>query len=156
MPESEKKISQYIRIFEQLQKLLSESPDLIAQLSTINAILYHKIPYIFWIGFYFLQDNKLIVGPYQGPLACQILPNLKGVCWKAVLDKKPVTVGNVHEFKDHVACDSRSKSEIVIPVFDKQKNVIAVLDADSNKYQSFDNQDESGLTRIVSLIRTLE
>lgn len=152
MHNSEKKNSRYDRLFEQLKKLLSDSPDYIAQLATINAILYHKIPYIFWVGFYFIRDNTLSVGPYQGPLACQKLPNPKGVCWKTVIDKKPVIVGDVNEFKDHIACDTRSKSEIALPVFNKRGELVAVLDIDSDSKHAFDDQDETGLTKILSLL----
>ncbi len=152
MHKTEKKISRYNRLFEQLKKLLSDSPDHIAQIATINAILYHKIPYIFWVGFYFIHNNTLIVGPYQGPVACQSLPNPKGVCWQTVLDKKPIIVGDVNEFKDHIACDARSKSEIALPVFNKKGELIAVLDVDSDNKQAFDTQDEIGLTKILSLL----
>ncbi|MGD2034396.1 MAG: GAF domain-containing protein [Bacteroidales bacterium] len=153
MPDTKKKIVRYERLFEQLQSLLSDSPDLIAQLSTINSILYYKISYIFWVGFYLYKDNELTVGPYQGPLACQKLPYGKGVCWRSVLHKKPVIVDNVNEFRDHIACDSRAKSEIVVPVFDSGNNIVAVLDADSDKYQAFDTADETGLSKVVQLIK---
>ena len=152
MNNSEKKISLYNRLFEQLKKLLSDSPDRIAQIATINAILYHKIPYVFWVGFYFIHDNTLIVGPYQGPLACQKLPNLKGVCWQTVIGKKPIIVDDVNAFKDHIACDARSKSEIALPVFTNKGELIAVLDVDSDSKQAFDIQDKIGLTKILSLL----
>lgn len=153
MSGSEKKKSRYNRLYEQLYELLKDSPDSLAQLATINAILYHKIPYIFWAGIYFLRDNKLTVGPYQGPLACQILPNPRGVCWQAVLDKKPVIIKNVDECENHVACDARSKSEIVLPIFNQNNEVIAVLDADSDSYDSFDMNDEAGLQKIIGLLK---
>ncbi|MBN2523772.1 MAG: GAF domain-containing protein [Bacteroidales bacterium] len=148
-----KKIALYNRIYKQLQEMLSDNPDVISRLATINAILYHKIPYFFWVGFYILHEDNLYVGPYQGPLACQVLPYHKGMCWKCVTGKKTIIVDNVHEMKDHIACDARSKSEIVVPVFDEYKNVIAVLDVDSDSPQAFDNQDDKGLTQITELIR---
>ncbi len=147
------KIARYNRIYKQLQELLSDSSDTISRLATINAILYYKIPYIYWIGFYFLRNDNLHVGPYQGPLACQTLPYHKGICWKCVTEKKTIIVDNVHEIKDHVACDARSRSEIVVPVFDESNKVIAVLDVDSDSLQAFDCHDEKGLTQIAELIR---
>ena len=153
MYESEKKIARYNRLFEQLKILLSDSPDFIAQFATLNAILYLKIPYIFWIGFYFVREDALIVGPYQGPLACQKLPNRKGVCWQAVIEKRTIIVEDVDQCKDHIACDARSKSEIALPVFDKKGDIIAVLDVDSEHIQAFDNQDKSGLNKILNLLK---
>ena len=85
-------------------------------MATINAILYHKMDGFFWVGFYLLWNDRLLVGPYQGPLACLELPRDKGVCWAAINSGNSVVVHDVHEFPGHIACDSRSKSEIVIPV----------------------------------------
>jgi GAF domain-containing protein len=149
----EKKISKYDRIYRQLAELLAQSPTFDAQLATTNAILYHKIPYFFWVGFYFLKEKTLTVGPYQGPLACQKLEYAKGVCWKSVLDRTSIIVKNVHEFPGHIACDSRSKSEIVIPIVNAKKEVIGVLDVDSNKAEAFDEIDEKGLKRIIALLK---
>lgn len=150
MTNKEKK---YERIYQQLKGLLSKDTSLIAQLATINAILYHKFPSFFWVGFYFNTKNRLLVGPYQGPVACQELEHPKGVCWACVINKESVVVKNVEDFPDHIACDSRSKSEIVIPVFDTTNNVLGVLDIDSDKQANFDDQDVAGLIKIVGLIR---
>ena len=148
----EKKVTRYERIHFQLKKLLENSPTFDARLATINALLYHKMPHFFWIGFYFLKNNRLTIGPYQGPLACQELEYPKGVCWKSILSKSCIIVNNVHEFTDHIACDSRSKSEIVIPILNESKDIIGVLDVDSDKYNAFDENDENGLKRILNLL----
>jgi L-methionine (R)-S-oxide reductase len=146
----QKKIERYQRITKQLCDLTSNSPSLHAKMATINAILYHKFPYMFWVGFYFLSQNRLIVGPYQGPLACQELKQFQGVCWKAVLERKTIIVPDVEQFPGHIACDSRSKSEIVVPVFNKDE-LIAVLDIDSDSYNSFSFADKQSLEAIVAL-----
>lgn len=149
---SEKKILRYERIFEQLKPLLQTGPTFDAKLATINAVLYHKIKYIFWAGFYLLSDNKLCVNSYQGPLACQELEYPKGVCWKSIINKTSIVVPDVEKFDDHIACDSRSKSEIVIPLYDAEHNIYGVFDADSDMLNAFDENDEKGLRRILGLL----
>lgn len=152
MLSKEKKIARYKRLYKQLEPLIAGSPTFDARLVTINAVLYHKMPHFFWVGFYFLSENKLIIGPYQGPLACQELEYPKGVCWKSVLDNACITVENVHEFPDHIACDSRSKSEIVIPIQNENKEIIGVMDVDSDQLGAFDEADEEGLKNIILLL----
>ena len=100
-------------------------------------------------GFYFLNEGKLQVGPYQGSLACINLPENTGVCWAAINNQETVIVENVHNFPGHIACDSRSKSEIVIPIRDKNGIIIGVLDVDSSKENSFDIVDKFWLERII-------
>ena len=99
-----------------------------------------------------LNKRRLIVGPYQGPLACLELPENKGVCWEGINLGKPVVVPDVHEFPGHIACDPRSKSEIVIPVRDKANSITGVLDIDSNLKNNFDAVDIEQLELIVRLI----
>jgi GAF domain-containing protein len=106
----------------------------------------------FWTGFYMHKDGNLFVGPYQGPLACIKLTPNKGVCWAAVNSGKSIIVPDVHLFEGHIACDSRSKSEIAIPVSDKSGKIIAVLDIDSNRLANFDESDREELEKIVSLL----
>ena len=148
----EKKAGRYERIHAQLEPLLKKTEDPVARMATITAVLAHKFSHFFWCGFYRILSGELIVGPYQGPLACQVLEKNKGVCWAAVNRKKAVIVPDVHAFPGHIACDSRSNSEIVIPCFGKKGEVTAVLDIDSRDFDSFDNTDEYWLTKIVSLI----
>lgn len=142
----------YERIIEQLKELFKKSDDPVARMATINALLYHKIDYYFWCGFYLLKDGELVVGPYQGPLACLKLAHNKGVCWAGVREKKPIIVPDVHKFPDHIACDERSQSEIVVPVFTPEGEIYGVIDVDSDKLASFDETDASYLQQIVRMI----
>jgi GAF domain-containing protein len=121
-------------------------------MATIVSILHHKLPHFFWTGFYIHTDNDLIVGPYQGPLACQVLEREKGVCWAGFLNKKTIIVPDVHKFHDHIACDSRSNAEIVIPLFDDKGDVWGVLDVDSKAFDAFSSIDQLWLEKIVMLI----
>jgi len=149
-----KKQGRYQRITEQLRELLKKSPSANAEMATIVAVLHHKMPDFFWTGFYLLDENgELCVSNYQGPVACQVLAKNVGVCWASVNQKKPIVVENVHEFEGHIACDARSNSEIVIPVFSKKTGeIIGCLDVDSEKFSAFDEDDVVGLTEIVGLL----
>lgn len=149
--EGRKKAARYNRITRQLEGLLTKTADPVARMATIAALLSHKFDYFFWCGFYILQGDKLIVGPYQGPVACQVLEG-GGVCLEAVKRNATVIVPNVHEFPGHIACDSRSNSEIVIPVRDCNENLIAVLDVDSKELDAFDMTDALCLEEIAGLI----
>lgn len=141
-----------MRIQTQLKELLLKSDDLISRMATINSILYHKMEGFFWVGFYLLKADKLLVGPYQGPVACLELPRNQGVCWEGINLGKSVVVPDVHEFPGHIACDSRSQSEIVIPVRDHSGKIIGVLDIDSKLKNNFDNTDAEQLENIVALL----
>lgn len=121
-------------------------------MATINAVLHHKMDTFFWTGFYLLQDGKLQVGPYQGALACINLAKDTGVCWAALNQEKTMVVPEVHNFPGHIACDSRSQSEVVVPVRNKQGELLAVLDVDSDKLNSFDEVDAEWLEKIVELV----
>lgn len=121
-------------------------------MATVVAVLHHKMDSFFWTGFYLLQDGKLQVGPYQGSLACINLAKNTGVCWAGINAKKTVLVENVEEFPGHIACDSRSKSEIVIPLKNKNGEIVGVLDVDSEKLNSFDETDAEWLEKIVALV----
>ena len=121
-------------------------------MSTIVAVLHYKMDYFFWTGFYILQNGKLQVGPYQGTLACIDLEKDTGVCWAAINRNETVVVKNVHEFPGHIACDSHTNSEIVVPVRDKNNNIVSVLDIDSKSFDSFDEIDAENLEKIVELV----
>ncbi|MQY60683.1 GAF domain-containing protein [bacterium] len=142
----------YKRIYDQLRELVLKTENKIARMATIAAILHYKMAQFFWTGFYILVDGELIIGPYQGPLACQILEKEKGVCWTGVTSKKTIIVPDVHKFPGHVACDSRSNSEIVVPLIDKENQVWGVLDVDSRKFDAFSESDKEWLEKIVKLI----
>ena len=152
MMNDKKKEGRYQRIYVQLQELLKKTDDPLARMASICAVLHHKMDSYFWTGFYIHKDGKLIVGPYQGPVACQELEKDKGVCWAAVKRGVPVVVADVHTFPGHIACDSRSKSEITLPVLDQHKAIQAVFDVDSDKSDSFNEVDRSALEKIMSLV----
>ncbi len=147
-----KKGGRYERIYEQLSGLLTSTEDIISRMATVAAVLHHKMDGFFWTGFYLLSDGQLIVGPYQGPVACQVLVRDTGVCWTGINKQKTVIVPDVEKFPGHIPCDSRSRSEIVIPVRNKDGQIIGVLDVDSSNLDQFDETDAAGLEKIVGLI----
>jgi GAF domain-containing protein len=149
-----KKQNRYERIIKQLEELLPKTDFLYAKMATINALLYHKMNNFFWVGFYLLLNDELTVGPYQGSLACQVLKKNVGVCWAAINEKKTIIVPDVHQFPGHIACDSRTKSEIVIPVKNQNNEIIGCLDVDSDTLAAFDEIDALYLEKILSLIIT--
>ena len=144
--------ARYERIHAQLVELFAKNDDPIARMATISALLHHKMPHFFWTGFYRVRDGRLYVGPYQGPLACAVLPGPEGVCWACVKKEETILVPDVHAFPGHVACDARSRSEIVVPVRDAQGRVTAVLDVDSDQPDAFADADRVGLEKIVALV----
>ncbi len=144
-----KKSSRYTRLEKQIADLFGKNKDLDARMATINAVLYHKMDGFFWVGFYLLKDGHLIVGPYQGPLACLELEKHKGVCWAGINQNQTIIVPDVRQFPGHIACDSRSKSEIVVPLRNHENKVIGVLDIDSSLLSNFDNTDAVHLENIV-------
>ncbi len=152
MNSQERLIKRYQNITGQLKNLFSQTFDQTARMSSVCALLHHKMPNYFWTGFYLLKKDRLIVGPYQGPLACQVLPEKKGVCWTAVLEKRSVIVPDVHKFPGHIACDSRSNSEIAVPWLSRTGRVLGVLDVDSRKFGAFSESDEVWLGKIVRLL----
>ncbi len=149
----DKKQRRYQRLYTQIKDLIDKSSNnQLSNMVTIIAVLHHKMDYFFWTGFYLLQEGKLQVGPYQGSLACINLTKNSGVCWSAINQQKTVVVSDVREFPGHIACDSRSLSEIVIPIKNKNNNIIGVLDVDSSELVSFDEVDAKWLEKITELI----
>jgi len=148
----DKKKGRYERIYQQLKELLTATDNKISRMATIVAVLHHKMDGFFWTGFYLLSDGNLFVGPYQGPVACQVLAKDTGVCWTGVNQGKTIIVPDVEQFPGHIACDSRSRSEIVVPVRNKDDLILAVLDVDSKHLEQFDETDAAGLEKIVGLI----
>jgi L-methionine (R)-S-oxide reductase len=145
--------ARYERIYAQLKELIEgKSPNLTAAMATVCAVLHHKLPHHFWTGFYLVaSEDELHVGPYQGPVACQVLKG-DGVCLHCVRTRRPVVVPDVEQFPGHIACDPRSKSEIALPVL-KGNRVLAVLDVDSDKPNQFDEEDVAPLARILNLLQ---
>ena len=150
--DKEKLERRYKRVYLQLQELLLKTENKTSRMATVAALLHHKIPTFFWTGFYILIDEDLTVGPYQGPLACQVLERKKGICWAGIIRKKTIVVPNVHKFPGHIACDSRSNSEIVVPLLDEHNQAWAVLDVDSRRFEAFSEVDKDWLEKIVKLI----
>lgn len=146
------KAARYERIHQQIAGLMQKSTDRSARMATVCAVLHYKLPYFFWTGFYILQEEKLIVSTYQGPVACMELNRNQGVCWAVIRSGQAIIVPDVHEFEGHIACDSRSKSEIVIPFYEKDGSIIGVLDVDSESLNSFDETDAEWLMKIIGLI----
>jgi L-methionine (R)-S-oxide reductase len=150
--EADKKAGRYARIYDQIEGLMKKSNNREARMATVVAVLAHKLEYFFWTGFYMLIDGELTVQMYQGPVACQILEKGKGVCWAALNRGETIVVDDVHQFPGHIACDSRSKSEIVVPFRNKTGEIIGVLDVDSKDLASFDKVDAEWLEKILGLI----
>ncbi|MCE4564904.1 GAF domain-containing protein [Maribellus sp. CM-23] len=150
--EDKKKEGRYERIYTQLNELVRKSENTQARMATIIAVLHHKMDYYFWTGFYLIDDGKMTVNMYQGPVACQILEKDKGVCWAAFNQQKTLVVEDVHAFPGHIACDSRSNSEIVVPFKNKAGEIIGVLDIDSKDKSSFSEVDARWLEKILELV----
>jgi len=147
------KALRYERLYQQISELLVKCDDTNAQMATISAVLFHKLKYFFWCGFYRVTPENLVVITYQGPLACQLLPKNTGVCWAAVNKNETIIVPDVRAFPGHIACDSRSKSEVVVPLRNSQGIPVAVLDIDSKEVNSFDETDAFYLEKILKLIK---
>ena len=148
-----KKAGRYQRLFAQINELIEKSSNNpISNMATIAAVLHHKMDYFFWTGFYLLNDGKLQVAPYQGSLACINLKKDSGVCWAGINDEETIIVADVNSFPGHIACDSRSASEIVIPVKNVNGEIIGVMDVVSSELNSFDEIDAHWLEKIVELI----
>ncbi len=150
--EDKKKEGRYSRLYKQLEELVKKSDNASARMASIIAVLHHKMDYFFWTGFYLLDDGKMTVNMYQGPVACQVLEKDKGVCWAAFNQQKTIVVEDVHAFPGHIACDSRSSSEIVVPLKNADGQVIGVLDIDSKDKASFSDVDAVWLEKILELI----
>ncbi|MDP4207052.1 MAG: GAF domain-containing protein [Bacteroidota bacterium] len=147
-----RKNNRYSRIYSQLTELLEKCELPRARMATVSAVLHHKMDYFFWTGFYLLTDGDLIVANYQGPVACMVLACNQGVCWTGINRNETIIVPDVHQFPGHIGCDSRSKSEIVIPLRDSVGTIIGVMDIDSKELNSFDEVDAEWLEKIVGLI----
>jgi GAF domain-containing protein len=128
-----------------------ETLDDIALMATINSVLSHRFPHYFWTGFYRMCGDRLVVGPYIGTVGCLQIELGRGVCGTAAQRRETIVVPDVSQFPGHIACDPNSKSEIVVPVFDRERNLVAVLDVDSDRPGAFDDDDRKGLERIVAL-----
>lgn len=141
----------YILLKKQTEVLISNTNNLISDLSNVSSLLYNSMEDVSWVGFYIYSNGKLILGPFMGKPACVEIEVGKGVCGTSFENKETVIVKNVHEFPGHIACDSASNSEIVVPIFYKDKEV-GVLDIDSTSLNRFDEKDKEGLEEIAKVI----
>ena len=140
----------YSELFPQLKSLLEGETDLIANLANLAAALKEVFGW-WWVGFYLVKGNELVLGPFQGPVACTRIAFGRGVCGMAWKEKRSVLVPDVNQFPGHIACSSASVSEIVVPVFNENNEVFAVLDVDSERYDVLDEVDVEWLEKIVLL-----
>jgi L-methionine (R)-S-oxide reductase len=150
---STSKKERYRILLPQLRTLVDGEPDLIANLSNIVAGLKQSLNF-FWVGFYFVKEDQLVLGPFQGPIACTRISFGHGVCGTAWKEKKTIIVPDVDKFPGHISCNSDSKSEIVLPAF-KDKQVALVLDVDSDTMNDFDEIDQEALEELMRIVENL-
>jgi len=151
--ETTSKAELYASLQSQLRSLLEGERDFIANAANFSSLLYHSLPHLNWAGFYLLKDGELVLGPFQGKPACVRIAMGKGVCGTAAEQRQTILVENVHEFPGHIACDSESNSEIVVPLIADQQ-LIGVLDLDSPLFSRFDEEDAEGLNQLAEILMT--
>ena len=150
---SSDKEERYAILIPQIEALVTDEPDFIANLSNIAAALKQTMNF-FWVGFYIVKEEQLVLGPFQGPIACTRIAFGKGVCGASWKERRIMLVPNVEEFPGHIACSSASQSEIVLPAF-KNGDVALVMDVDSDKLNDFDNIDQSALEKVIKIIERI-
>ena len=149
----EDKRSQYELLCAQVKSLMEGESNVMGVLANITAAMHDTFPdTFFWVGFYFVKDDELQLGPFQGPVACYHIPFGKGVCGTAWKERKTLIVSDVEAFPGHIACSSLSRSEIVVPIFDEDQRVLGVIDIDSKNLNSFDKTDQEYLEKIASIV----
>ena len=152
--ETNSKTEMYSQLQSQLRSLLEGERDLIANAANFSSLLYHSLPDLNWAGFYLLKDRELVLGPFQGQPACVRIEIGKGVCGTAAEQRQTIIVDNVHEFPGHIACDSASNSEIVVPLI-QDGELLGVLDLDSPSPARFDDDDAEGLNDLAKIFMEL-
>lgn len=153
IPQTSNRKDIYDSLIPQIQALTEGESDLTANLANISAALKEAFNF-FWVGFYLKKENQLVLGPFQGPIACTRINFNRGVCGHCYMTKEVIIVPDVEAFPDHIACSSASKSEIVLPALDKNGEVFLVLDVDSDKIDDFSEVDSIGLYAIMKMIET--
>jgi len=148
------KQDRYTAAIHEIKIRLAKGGDLTADWGNTAAVLAKRQNF-FWIGFYFVREDKLVLGPFQGKPACVFLPFGKGVCYACMTERKTILVPDVGLFPGHIACDSASKSEIAVPLFDGEGRVIAVLDVDSDQLDAFDQTDRENLETVGRILESL-
>lgn len=151
IPETSSRKEIYNSLIPQIKALTEGEGDVIANLANISAALKEAFNF-FWVGFYLKKDDELVLGPFQGPIACTRINFNRGVCGHCYTTKQVVIVPDVEAFPGHIACSSASKSEIVLPAFDKNGEVYLVLDVDSDKLDDFSEVDSVGLSAIMKIV----
>ena len=149
-PSAKAKVALYAEVCEQLHNLLGDERDLVANAANTAALLFQLLPDVNWVGFYFVEGEELVLGPFQGKPACTRISFGKGVCGTAAVEGKTIIVPDVTRFEGHIVCDSASRSEIVVPLLNWGR-LRGVLDADSASLNRFDLDDEEGLESIASV-----
>lgn len=144
------KKSQYEALLPQVQALIKDEPDLTANLANTVAALKEQFNWL-WVGFYLVKENELVLGPFQGPVACTRIAKGRGVCGTCWNVRASIVVPNVRRFPGHISCNSRSQAEIVVPVI-RNKEVVAILDVDSEHYDHFDETDQHFLELLVEML----
>lgn len=148
-------MTDYNLLKNQLEALTEDVSYLISNLSNASALIYNELENLNWAGFYIMRNGKLMLGPFQGKTACTVIEVGKGVCGTAVLENRTQRVPDVHKFPGHIACDSASNSEIVIPVHNSDGSIFGVLDIDSPIYDRFSEEDQTGLEGLVRVVEKL-
>lgn len=151
VPTNTDRATVYQALFPQIEALIGTESDLIANLANVSAALKEAFGF-FWVGFYIVKEGQLVLGPFQGPIACTRIAFDKGVCGASYSQQKTLIVPDVEEFPGHIACNSASKSEIVLPVFHRNGTVAMVLDVDSDELNDFSEVDAEELGKIIRLI----
>lgn len=144
------KPEQYAQLLEQARALLHGERDRIANAANLSALVYHALPDLNWVGFYFFDGTELVVGPFQGLPACVRIPLDKGVCGAAARTRETQRIEDVHAFPGHIACDSASNSELVVPLVAADGSLLGVFDLDSPRHARFDAQDQAGLEAVAN------
>jgi L-methionine (R)-S-oxide reductase len=147
------KAEKYEELLPQIFALVDGEPDMLANISNIMSALKYSFDWL-WVGVYFVRKDELVLGPFQGPIACTRIQLGRGVSGTAWHKKETIVVADVDQFPDHIICNSASRSEIVIPIFNKSKEVALILDIDSSKLNDFDDTDNKYLSKIVHLIES--
>ncbi len=142
------KRADYQELAAQARSLLQGEQDMVANAANVSALLYHSLPEVNWVGFYFLKHGELVVGPFQGKPACVRIAMGKGVCGTAAAQRKSIVVADVNQFPGHIFCDADSRSELVVPLV-KDSQLLGVLDIDSPNLGRFDDEDRIGLEKIT-------
>jgi L-methionine (R)-S-oxide reductase len=154
LPQTDSRAELYDALLPQIEGLVAGEPDLTANLANIAAALKEAFGF-FWVGFYLKKGDQLVLGPFQGPVACTRIPFHKGVCGHCYATRQTVIVPDVEAFPGHIACSSASRSEIVLPAFDRNGDVFLVLDVDSDVLDDFSEADATGLEKVMRVVEGL-